>query len=80
MLSIFALFRIANEEDFRKIMEKVPEYRIKPEKVKQFGVPYLHDLGAMIFHKIIFCVPQNIMKYKSYILTLISLYKYNIRN
>ena len=30
--------RIANEEDFRKIMEKVPEYRIKPEKVKQILV------------------------------------------
>ena len=75
MLSFFALFRIANEEDFRKIMEKVPEYRIKPEKVKQFGLPYLHDLGAMFFpKKIIFSVPQNVIKYKSYILTLISLY------
>jgi hypothetical protein len=29
-----ALFRCESEEEFRRVMEKIPEYKIKPEKVR----------------------------------------------
>ena len=29
----YILSRISTEEEYRKIMEKIPEYKVKPEKV-----------------------------------------------
>jgi hypothetical protein len=29
------MFRCESEDEFRKVMEKIPEYKIKPEKVRQ---------------------------------------------
>ena len=38
------VYRITSEEEFKKTIEKIPDYRIKEEKVKSKNHPYIRLL------------------------------------
>ena len=37
-----ANIKIETEEEFKNVIEKIPDYRIKPERVSQYKTPLLH--------------------------------------